>query len=356
MDQTDVRRGVTFVALGVAAMERINSRISEWRDDKQLYPETIMKALKSLGRLVLLKYYCPTGSAPVAMWKIATQNLNSILLSTIGNGANSENTKIIWPLVVELVEEQFKMNMGQVPVELTVDQLDHDEEFDIGQVQFVRDKLLPLMAQEVVAEEALARIMMIFEECSHLYTLPEYDQASSPGLLEVRPVVKERLAISNLHSLFLICASHDDSADPVSSTLSCSRSNLAKINSCALGTTLPLRIRRVALPILLERCRGVLRRYCQDRSIYRKMPFPRIRQDEIIFILTNLNAITLPVDSSTPPSGESLRGRLICSPYGHLFYLYENLCECMRLEENTISVEVQRSFSLIGLSLGLISQ
>jgi hypothetical protein len=267
------------------------------------------------------------------------------------------------------MERLLEMARTQVPVELALDQLDADEEFDVEQVVFIRSTLLPLMAH--VESGLIRRLLAAIEANSHLYTNPmeaDDERLTLPtGLVEVRPVIKERFAITCLHALFLICAdqtSADSRPDPGWHARSAGH-----LGVDMPGVTLPEAIRRACLPVLLQRCQNVLIRYVADKELLGRMPFPRVRQDEMLYVLQELNSLCLPTglseehgvasegftNSAGPMnSSHSMRKRLLASKYGHLFYLYPQYCECLRLDDQPVLVLVQRAFALMGLELGLV--
>jgi hypothetical protein len=280
----------------------------------------------------------------VALWKLATKTLNAVLLAILPTSA-SENE---WPVVVTLMENVLDVSKTQVPTALALDQLDADEDFDVTQVLFVRDSLLPLMGN--VSTSLIQRLLVALERTSRLYTnLSDDPHPSSPSTLAVsiQPVIKEKLAITCLHALFSICTDRSTTGQALPAH---SRASFSIPTSLV---ALPSAILHAALPILLKRCQEVMQRYTRDKTLLGRMPFPRVRQDEMIYVLSALNELLLPPGLATDSTGT--RRMLLDTRRGHLFYLYAELCECLRLEDPPVVSLVQQSFCLLGLELNLIN-
>lgn len=368
----------------------------------------------------------------------------------MGEGASSPDDcplACLWETVVMALEGQLvAMRSAPLPAALSLEQVEADEEMDVSQVELIRDKLLPLLRREDLVRRVLRGIL----RGSRLYTisrevdregrrkekgedgedeeedegfdesarvLPKLDlilaspvpSFTSPGsahsssssdsrpyspsvtsVMNIRPVLKERVAIACLYSLFAIC--HDDregvermdssrndanfhrgsnSKDNNNANFSSPSSSSPSSHPIAAEpspslTTATLLVRQIGLPILLGRCQRVLMRYAADRAALGRMPFPRIRQDEIALILRELNRLVLPPRtaenthnnsleySSSSVRGEDLTRRLLGGSRGHLFFLYPQLVQCMRLNDPTVLGLIQQSFNLIGLELGLM--
>ena len=91
------------------------------------------------------------------------------------------------------------------------------------------------------------------------------------------------------------------------------------------------RIVAVALPVVLDHCQAVMLRYIADRPLSGRMPMPRIRNEELKLILTNLRDMDLEPgiigDLYTIPDGSSLVWTNFSS--AHLFKLYTTLCDLL---------------------------
>lgn len=341
------RQGVTFIGLVSVMMERLRGKVQRWSGDANIHEDgAFIVVIRSIGRLMNMKYRAPSGSGPMALWKLATKTFNSILAVVLPSSppSSSPEDSNIWSVAIGLIETNMDVSKTQIPFDLSLEQLDIDEEFDIEQVMFIRDSLLPLM--EGVQTRLIQRLLMSLEGCSRLYSVPE---GASPGGA-IQPVIKEKLAITALHTLFTVCTDHE-------------HGELMSLHSRKSHTgmppplrTLPPSILHVALPILLDRCQGVIKAYIHDKFLLGRMPFPRVRQDEMIYVLSSLVELRLPKGlGEEVRSGGGLRRTLLGSTKGHLFYLYGEFCECLRLEEAAVVALIQKAFALMGIELGLIN-
>ena len=305
----------------------------------------------------------------------------------------------------------MESNSVMVPRNLHLEQLEIEEETDLSQTILYCDKILPAIASIGGPLTVMRRILWALEASSRLYycatskdpksttdhqNVPQlsgtsaFEVSISEGAVltgsngarqhrphvglynDTMPVIKEKLAVTCLKQLFKL-----------SSALR--SSNEAEVD--------PMKVlSRAALPILMDRCRRVIRSYVEDKKMLGagKMPFPRVRQDEIVLILTSL--LDLRVDGrvfiadtgladsrrinerfsgttmlaqdekagNTQEFTESLLNRdsyrrhLLGSPLGHLFVLYPEIMACAQLDDPLIMPLTGKAFSLIGEHLGLL--
>jgi hypothetical protein len=123
----------------------------------------------------------------------------------------------------------------------------------------------------------------------------------------------------------------------------------------------------VTLRILLKRAQSVMQAYVVEKRLQGGMPFPRVRQDEMLFVLSasvtlripsGFAAETLlpvPLDHPEPSNPVDLKRHLFSTDIGHLFYLYPTLCTVMEITDPEISDLVRQAFIAIGEACHLIS-
>lgn len=356
--------GPTFFALCRASLDRLEALIpTACGGPAGLEAGAGRMAMEAVGRLAVKKYLIPHGGAGAApsLWKLATKVVNALMLAIFDA---PEATAELQEPAIRLVDEIIRVAATMVPMDISPEQLEVDEKFDIEELQFVRETLLPRMT--LSSPTLIKDLICTIERSSHLY-VPKGGGGGEPlaeSRLDARPVIKEKFAVACLYSLFAICADRSDDQQLPAMLLDRSGS----LGNLFIPNISP-EIRQVALPILVDRCRLVLASYTADKVILGRMPFPRVRQDEMLYILSALNRLRLPPESTlpAPPPAEGgdsrtegdgtirLRRQLLASPRGHLFFLYSNYCELLRIEEPAVLAAVQETFSIIGTELGVVS-
>lgn len=399
----------TFIGLSQVILGEFTNRFACWHPTRGFYNEAFNLIIRSIGRVMVLKYRAPSSStSEEASWKVATRAFNTIFAST----PKASLDEPCWEGIVEILSKSLEASRRMVPVALEVEQLAIDEEFDIEhQVNFIKNIVLPAMGSSV-PEAVLRELLLALEKSSQLY----YQKSESPTLApcsgiesppavvprggtpsmqvqskatmgnhnEPIPVIKEKFAIACLKALFEVSSVESALADKS--------------------------IVRIALGILLHRVRHVLEQYIEDGKLLGNMPFPRVRQDEMIFCLRSLislrihpglgsrlfgytdlslSGIVAPIteptlsDSFVDPitdnpleahnadtatihqSKESivatsavvpldLRRYLLDTQIGHLFALYPSLYVILSSKDPKILDLTRQAFALIGREAGLM--
>lgn len=121
------------------------------------------------------------------------------------------------------------------------------------------------------------------------------------------------------------------------------------------------RIAELVCPVLLERCETTIRNYAADKPLLGKMPLPWERNDEILFILSQLNTLKLrpeivKIDITDMKLGQ-LQKHIISGTSAHLFLLYPAFVDCLGIGFDATDeqvVEILKScMKRIGKDLGL---
>jgi hypothetical protein len=173
-----------------------------------------------------------------------------------------------------------------------------DENFDISILGRIDADLLLLFSRPQVNDENLQTLVRLIFQGSQMYLsrledepLPENIAHISSGINGVVTADvpdtyglgtdnsllsgREDFSLSCLSMLFSLCS--DNSKYKDDGDESKARRRLAKMVS----------------PFLLERTQSVIRNYTRDRPVFGKCPLPRIRNEEILFILDNLEKLHL---------------------------------------------------------------
>lgn len=254
-----------------------------------------------------------------------------------------------------------------------------DEAFDITVLTWIETDLLLLVGKSYVSDACIKKLVEIIDSGSRMY-LPRLERngtseeprinsalslkigvTSSYGLgMDIVPLGREEFALSCLSLMFSLCSDGEQSRTQ---------------NSHVEEVEIRKRIACVAVPHLLERVRGAIRSYAADRPVFGKCPLPRIRNEELLFILDRLEKLHL-IKSILPLPDtkrtlrllivDELQKVILSGSCAMLFSLYRNLCDLLaavtRVEatsvdsdEGKITDSVRLCLSRIGFELGLES-
>lgn len=53
------------------------------------------------------------------------------------------------------------------------------------------------------------------------------------------------------------------------------------------------RIAEIVAPVMVEKCKHVMRRYTADRPKYGQLPLPRLRNDELVLVMMQLQTLQI---------------------------------------------------------------
>lgn len=321
----------SYVALSVEVLGIFETNFGKWKDDSEFYMKAFPSMILSIGRLMVLKYKAISKINGLQTWIVATSTFNRIFELAPKRHLNSD----CWKIIVQILEQSLEASRLMVPLSLGAEELAKDEDFDAGQVKWICSHVLPEMKD---LEGAVVKSLLeSIEKSSQLYytkldspklssMIPEHPLMSLSISDEPIPVVKERFALTCLKSLFEIC----------------SRSYSRSLSEPVSG---------IALKILMDRCRSAMTEYFEESKLQGLLPFPRIRQEEIISILEGLNELRLMPSSCTADS--DLASKLISTEVGHLFSLYSELLNLLELNDPKIVKCVRQSFRLMGSVAGV---
>ncbi|KAI8867065.1 hypothetical protein GQ42DRAFT_165055 [Ramicandelaber brevisporus] len=152
--------------------------------------------------------------------------------------------------------------------------------------------------------------------------------------------VREHFAFMCLNWLFALAASDFDAQSGLPSL------HMTDRISRVFGSesSIPSLLRAAAAPVLVEHCSSIIAAYMHDQNhVYGRTPFPRMRTEEVTYVLRQLTAIKIAEchlvddkDSSTVPSG------------AFLVKLYPVLCDAILVFDYSVLVLVQKCLQRIG--------
>ncbi|KAK4056370.1 Endocytosis and vacuole integrity protein [Microbotryomycetes sp. JL221] len=360
---------VSYVALSKETMPHVLWLFQRYKDDVLIYQQgAVEKVLEAYAIPMRLKYDCPSPSkysTAEALWKTATINFLKAVRECVSSLAKFEadlsttRYEAIWEQIIAGFSGALLADVTRA-VDQTYEDHRHEENFDLALVVSLEQDVLPIAGGRLVPDRMLKQLAKCLQIASRLYTLnlpgidrgsmkgrqddeqvetrfaTDFDvQAMGPDLVgttaDIVEVKRERLAYWCFELLFLLCSDELEDTDGQK-----------------------IRIAALCLPALLSRCAAVLRTYIADAPLRGKMPFPRVRQEELVFVLQKLVSCRLrpmtlwasyesdPTSAvkldSTASDRPSVRSTLLCSSIGHLYELHQLLTSLLALSVTSPSI------------------
>ncbi|CAL1702898.1 unnamed protein product [Somion occarium] len=357
----DSQRRVTYIALSKKTMPLLVELFLRFKDDAAIYVDGTVEAIFSM------KYECPApskfGKDP-PLWKTATTNFLRIVkesgaqIQSLGTNIPDERVEGIWRQIIETFRGGILADCSPAD-NFPLDVQESEENFDLALIASLEIDVVPHLGDLRVPDYVVSQLAKVLSQGSRLREADEY-QPPSPtslpddskrrsrsfdkvekfgdgtivlGTTEVGYFSpRERFSYWCFDLLFLI--SSDTAQDRIESRK---------------------RVAALSVPSLLNRCRTTLVSYVADEALRGTMPFPRIREEELLYVLRKLLELRLwpgilwaaLSDSPTnycieqPPIEQSLEpSKLISdavkrSAKAHLFHLYPVLSEIVATPRKT---------------------
>ncbi|KAG2129622.1 hypothetical protein DEU56DRAFT_741289 [Suillus clintonianus] len=371
------QKQVTYIALSKKVMPLIVELYTRFKDELEIYEDGTLEAVFSAYSIpIKLKYECPApskfGKDP-PLWKTATTSFLRIVTDSVrrmaafGDGISDARVEGIWRQIIEVFRGGILADCTATEGFSLEDQ-EAEESFDLSLISSLEIDLVPHLGDTRVPDHLIAQLAKILHKGSQLYKSsmdpsrpdsPSADTANvsddsrdshdfekvdldigttAPGIL----VPRERFSFWCFDLLFLICSN-------VTSDQESARKRVAAL----------------CLPTLLDRCKTTMVSYVADEALRGNMPFPRAREDELLYVLRKVLDLQLwsgtlwaalsespskfsdsqpAVDVTLSPSA-LIADVVRRSPVAHLFYFYSVLCEIASIPRKTPSAWVITSSS-----------
>jgi hypothetical protein len=371
------QKQVTYIALSKKVMPLIVELYMRFKDELEIYEDGTLEAIFSAYSIpIKLKYECPApskfGKDP-PLWKTATTSFLRIVTDSVGRmaafGDRISDTRVegIWRQIIEVFRGGILADCTATEGFSLEDQ-EAEENFDLSLISSLEIDLVPHLGDTRIPDHLITQLAKILHKGSQLYKSnmdpsrpdsPSTDTThvsddsreshdfekvdlnigtTAPGIL----VPRERFSFWCFDLLFLICSN-------ITSDQESSRKRVAAL----------------CLPTLLDRCKTTMVSYIADESLRGNMPFPRAREDELLYVLRKVLDLQLwsgtlwaalsespskfsdsqpAVDVTLSPSA-LIADVVKRSPVAHLFYFYSVLCEIASISRKTPSAWVITSSS-----------
>ncbi|KAJ7187153.1 hypothetical protein C8R46DRAFT_1172029 [Mycena filopes] len=361
--QTPPKR-ITYIALTKKTMPMLMDLFLRFKEREEIYVDgTIEAVLSAYSIPVKLKYDCPPASKfghDLPLWKTATSNFLRIVrecvppMQALGDAVPDEHVEGIWRQVLDVFKGGILADCSATET-FSLEMQEAEENFDLALIGALEIDVVPHLGQKRVPDALVGQLAKVLQRGSRLY---EAELASNPhspvsssgsrefekiemdgqyenGSTQSRALVpRERFSYWCFDLLFLICSNTTKDQEP-------SRRRLAALS----------------LPSLLNRCRTVMVGYVADEALRGNLPFPRAREDELLYVLRKLLELRLwpgslwaalseetttfaveqpPIDASLSPS-LLIADAVKRSSVAHLFHFYPVLCEIASIPRKTPS-------------------
>ncbi|KAM0751477.1 hypothetical protein T439DRAFT_287566 [Meredithblackwellia eburnea MCA 4105] len=353
---------VSYIALAKEVMPHVLWLFARYKDDISVYEQGAVERMFAAYALPLkLKHDCPAPSkfgSDELLWKTATVNFLKAVKAAVSSLKQLElpaaTLEGIWRQIVDGYRGALTADSSHHGESFSTEELHEEENFDLALLISLERDVLPHIGSASVPDDLIRRLSKCLQTASRLYELDlpnltsngadalfdsDFDRQARGQMFgttaEVIEVGRERFGYWCFDLLFLLC------------------SDVEKDEELARR-----RIAALCLPSLLNRCTAIIRTYVADAPLRGKMPFPRVRQEELIYVLQKLlhcrlregtlwaSAETNPSSSvsSIPPLDTSLplpkliRSALLRSPIAHLYELHPLFTALLSLSTTSPSI------------------
>ncbi|KAF8626562.1 hypothetical protein AX15_004804 [Amanita polypyramis BW_CC] len=293
---------VTYIALSKKTMPLIVDLYLRFKEKAEVYMDGTVEALLSAYSIpIKMKYDCPAPSKygnDSPLWKTATECFLRIVkecavqMKCLGQVISDERVEAIWRQILDVFRGGILADCSQAE-SFSLELQESEETFDLSLINALEIDVVPYLGDSRVPDRLVSQLGTILHYGSRLHRAPDYqlavsdnsgrvngyptvekiemDKSYENGTTETRTVVpRERFSYWCLDLLFLICSSK------------------TKENE------LPRRrLATLSLPSLLNRCRATLVEYVADESLRGHVPFPRVREEELLCVLRKLLELRL---------------------------------------------------------------
>ncbi|KAJ7664366.1 hypothetical protein DFH06DRAFT_322458 [Mycena polygramma] len=364
--QTPQKR-ITYIALAKRTMPMLVDLYLRFKEREEIFVDgTIEAVLSAYSIPVKLKYDCPPASKfghDLPLWKTATSNFLKIVkecvphMQTLGTVIPDEHIEGIWRQVLDVFRGGILADCSATET-FPLEKQEEEENFDLALIGALEIDVVPHLGEKRVPDPLVAQLAKVLQHGSRLYEAElgsnPHSPVSSSGSREFEKiemdgqyengstqsgalVPRERFSYWCFDLLFLICSNTTKDQEP-------SRRRLAALS----------------LPSLFSRCRTVMVGYVADEALRGNLPFPRAREDELLYVLRKLLELRLwpgslwaalseepssfaveqpAIDASLSPS-HLIADAVKRSSVAHLFHFYPVLCEIASIPRKTPSTWV----------------
>ncbi|KAJ3225645.1 hypothetical protein HK099_006478 [Clydaea vesicula] len=377
----NIEKGFTYIALSKRGMQLLVTLFEKYGGLKSLYlNETtcFSRILSSLGLGMKCKYECPAVGIKdtTPLWKFAATSFLTILkigldsINLMINDLDPLRLNDIYTTVLDIFQS-FLLSKSNPPGSLSQEELSADEAFDISVLTSIEMDVFIHLGQNHVEDEILKKMIMIIYSGSRLYypreNLTSFERLSETNMRPkinnniVGPTLKVEVSEKYALGTDIVLTGREDFARSCLSLLFGLCSNTKED-----FTDIRKRIAGLVIPHLLEKSRYTLKTYATDKPLFGKCPLPRIRNEELIFILTHLEKTNLinAIFKFENETKNKIKKEILSGPCALLFSLYFDLIDLLSVvsksgvnnsngDEEIIVDSVKNCLRRVGKEFGL---
>ncbi|CAE6434947.1 unnamed protein product [Rhizoctonia solani] len=255
-------RRVTYTALAKRVMPVVVDIYSRFKAMADIYEDgTLDHILSAYSIPIKLKYDCPAPSKfgnDLPLWKTATTCVLQVIkdstleLSKLDTAVSNPRVEAIWRQIIDVFRGGLLADCSAAE-SLPLDVQDAEENFDLALLSSLEVDVVPHLGGTRVPDYVITQFARILHAASALHVGgpgPKSNAGSESWEDEdattesMRSVPRERFAYWAFDLLTLVCAA-----------------------------------------VETERCESVLVKYVRDEAIRGNVPFPRVREEEVLYVL-----------------------------------------------------------------------
>ncbi|KAJ9119007.1 hypothetical protein QFC22_003496 [Naganishia vaughanmartiniae] len=317
-NKKQVAKQVTFIALSKAAMPLAALIFAKFSREKAVYESgAFERVLGALALPIKLKYECPASNKygdDAPLWQTATDSAISMLkdtprnVSSLAKDLSQDQHESLWQQIVEVIRATLLADCSSLS-DMPPAEREKEESLDWPFLQMLETHLLPVLGYPEMSDQTLQALAEIVHSATQLW---RGVTSSEAGTEEIETLPRERFHYWCFDLLFIV-TSRTSVVDDVQSA------------------------RRTAgffLPLLVSRCKASLMGYLDELSLRGAIPFERIREEELVYILQRLldlqvweDGLRAVMTADGTHAISPLKQAILQSPRAHLFHLYPILLE-----------------------------
>ncbi|KIL71464.1 hypothetical protein M378DRAFT_65148 [Amanita muscaria Koide BX008] len=301
-DSRTAPKQITYIALSKKTMPLLVELYLRFKDKLGLYMDGTVEALVAAYSIpIKMKYDCPPPSKhgnDLPLWKTATNCFLQIVkecaiqMKQFDEDISDERIEGIWRQILDVFRGGILADCS--PVEFfQLEKQDEEETFDLSLISALEIDVVPFLGDSRVPDHLVSQLGNILHHGSLLHQstddrppvngyAPDTNshqeirkakktKKHEEGTTETSTVVpRERFSYWCFDLLFLVCSNTTKESE-------LSRRRLASLT----------------LLSLLNRCRKTLVEYVADESLRGHIPFPRVREEELLYVLRKLSELRL---------------------------------------------------------------
>ncbi|KAF8968453.1 hypothetical protein BDZ97DRAFT_1902846 [Flammula alnicola] len=336
--QTPQKR-VTYIALSKKTMPMLVELFLKFKANADIYADgTLESVLSAYSIPVKLKYDCPAPSKygkDLPLWKTATTCFLRIVkectnqMTLLGDQIPDERVEGIWRQILDVFRGGILADCSFAET-FPLDIQEAEENFDLALIASLEIDVVPHLGGPRVPDVLVSQLGKILHRGSKLYEIEEFSPASRPSSISTSMSTPSKSTLSQ--PIAVVRPSPSRSPNSPSRSSNRSISPPSKVVGVDLGVHYPdhgstdfgnllprerfsywcfdllflicsdvtkdqeesrKRLAALSLSSLLNRCRTTLVGYVADESLRGNMPFPRAREEELLYVLRKVLELRL---------------------------------------------------------------